>query len=117
MNVLHYRDGSTAEFSTPPTIDNDRQIVITGDGDAAEVPFSRLKAVFFLNDEQQSKDPAEPPAGSFLVVEFLDGEIIRGNAQYNPASPGFFLFPAEMGRNERVFVVASAVESIEIARF
>lgn len=114
MNVLHFRDGSTATFPTPPTIDLANQSVRTPA--QADVPFSELKAVFFLIDDNETPRMDERPAGSFLAVEFFDGEVIRGFARYNPESPGFDLFPAEKGRNERVFVVASAVQSIEIER-
>lgn len=112
MNVLHFRDGSTSDFPTPPEIDMARKLVLTSGN--VEFPFSSLKAVFFLNDEPRRDEPTERPTGSFLAVEFFDGEIIRGFARYNPSEPGFFLYPAEKGRNERVFVVAAAVQSVEI---
>lgn len=112
MNVLHYRDGSTSDLATPPEIDMARKLILTSD--RAEIPFSSLKAVFFLTDGPRPSESTERPTGSFLAVEFFDGEIIRGFARYNPAEPGFFLYPAEKGRNERVFVVAAAVQSVEI---
>jgi hypothetical protein len=117
MHVLHFRDGTTAEYSAAPTIDTDRQLVLLGGEHSSEVAFTELKAVFFLVDEPRMKVADGPTtAGSFLAVEFLDGELIRGYARYNPASPGFFLYPAEKGRNERVFVVTGAVQSIEIEK-
>lgn len=114
MNVLHFRDGSTRNFAEPPRIDIDRQIVVPADP-GSDVPFSELKAVFFLQDEAGA-DAESQRAGSFLAVEFIDGELIRGFARYNPELPGFYLFPAENGRNERVFVVVAAVQSIEIEK-
>jgi len=114
MNVLHFRDGSTTDVVASPAIDLDRQVVVATGEQPAEVPFADLKAVFFLQDEPRAQ--ADLPDGSFLAVEFFDGEVIRGFARYNPALPGFFLYPAEKGRNERVFVVTAAVQSIEIEK-
>ncbi|MGZ8869391.1 MAG: DUF6982 domain-containing protein, partial [Thermoanaerobaculia bacterium] len=49
-------------------------------------------------------------------VEFADGEVIRGTAHYNPERNGFFLFPADRSKNDRIFVVNSAIVSIEVER-
>jgi len=114
MNVLHFRDGSTEDFATTPVIDVERQIVLPAGDTGNSVRFEDLKAVFFLNDEPRVDDSR--PDGSFMAVEFYDGEVIRGFARYNPAQPGFYLYPAEKGRNESVFVVAAAVQSIEIEK-
>lgn len=114
MHILHFRNGTTAQLATTPVIDPQRQVVVTG-GEEGPVPFANLKAVFFLNDERSAED-LSPREGSFLAVEFFDDEVIRGFARYNPAQPGFFLYPAEEGRIDRVFVVASAVQSIEIEK-
>ena len=115
MNVLHFRDGSTADFESTPDIDMNREVVIADGDRREEVPFADLKAVFFLNDDRP-REGSERPEGSFLAVEFADGEVIRGFARYNPALPGFYLYPAEEGRNERLFVVTAAIQSIEIEK-
>ena len=83
------------------------------DDGSAEVPFSELKAIFF---PQASPDALEPATGMQIAVEFNDGEVIRGTAQYNPERNGFFLFPADRTKNDRIFVVNSAIVSIEVEK-
>jgi len=112
--VLRYRDGHTERVSLEP-LDPQREVVIVRRDDApAEVPFSLLKAVFFPRvtpDEQ-----LEAPTGSTIAVEFTDGEVIRGIANYNPERNGFFLVPHDRSKNERIFVVNSAISSIEVEK-
>jgi hypothetical protein len=113
--VLRYRDGRTERASLVET-DVDSQIVrVTREGGATEdVPFSTLKAIFF---PRHSPDSAlEEPAGSTIAVEFADGETIRGVAQYNPERNGFFLFPLDRSKNDRIFVVNAAIVSIEVEK-
>lgn len=112
--VLRYRDGRT-ERATLAAVDADRQLfVVERSGDREEVPFTEMKAVFFpaTNPEVTS----EPPTGSAIAVEFADGEVIRGVAHYNPERNGFFLYPYDRSRNERIFVVSSAIVSIEVEK-
>lgn len=113
--VLRYRDGRTERVTMAP-IDPERQLIPIKreDGQATDVPFTELKAVFFprLNPEIQ----LDEPPGSQIAVEFTDGEVIRGVAQYNPERTGFFLFPLDRSKNERIFVVSSAISSIEVER-
>jgi hypothetical protein len=108
--VLRYRDGRTERASLDP-IDSSREVlVVHRDGGAIdEVPFADLKAVFF--PRTVSEDMLEPAAGMPIAVEFNDREVIRGTAQYNPERNGFFLFPS---KNDRIFVVNSAIVSIEV---
>jgi len=112
--VLRYRDGSTKR-ATLMRADLEREVVnIDEDGAAAEVPFGSLKAVFF-----PQPDPDRPPGpveGSQLAVEFADGEVIRGIAHYNPERNGFFLYPHDRSKNDRIFVVNSAIMSIEVEK-
>jgi hypothetical protein len=112
--VLRYRDGRT-ERATLVTVDADRQIfTVDRDGEREELPFSEMKAVFFL--PASPEEPLEPATGSTIAVEFADGEVIRGVAHYNPEWKGFFLFPYDRSRNERIFVVSSAIVSIEVEK-
>ena len=113
--VLRYRDGRTERVSMAP-VDVDRQVlsVQREGGETAEVPFSLLNAVFF-----PQTTPPQPPAesqGSQLAVEFADGEVIRGTAHYNPERNGFLLFPLDRSKNDRIFVVNSAIVSIEVEK-
>ncbi|HEX9162800.1 MAG TPA: hypothetical protein VF980_13930 [Thermoanaerobaculia bacterium] len=112
--VLRYRDGRTERVELGP-IQMDRQVfaVTREDGRHAEVPYSELKGVFFPHQDDAT---LEQPAGSQIAVEFSDGEVIRGIAHYNPERNGFFLFPLDRSKNDRVFVVNSAIVSIEVER-
>ena len=111
---LRYRDGSTRR-ATLMNADMEREIVhIDEDESASDVPFATLKAVFFPQiDPDKKPDPTE---GSQLAVEFADGEIIRGVAHYNPERNGFFLYPHDRSKNDRIFVVNSAIMSIEVEK-
>lgn len=110
--VLRYRDGKTERVAMGP-IDPAHQVVSVTreDGQAAEIPFAQLKAVFF-----PAVGEPEQPSGSAISVEFLDGEVIRGVAHYNPERNGFYLFPSDRSKNDRIFVVNSAIASIEVER-
>jgi hypothetical protein len=113
--VLRYRNGRT-ERATLGAIDLDGQIfrVQQEDGGDAEVAFSEIKAVF--HPRVGSDEPVEQETGSMIAVEFADGEIIRGTAQYNPERNGFFLYPLDRSKNDRIFIVNSAIVSIEVER-
>jgi hypothetical protein len=111
--VLRYRDGRTERVTLDP-IDASREVLtVHRDGDAGEVPFSDLKAVFFPRIEQEGLEEA---SGMRLAIEFNDGEVIRGTAHYNPERNGFFLFPSDRSKNDRIFVVNSAIVSVEVEK-
>lgn len=112
--VLRYRDGQTQRVSIQDA-DTDREVLrVTQEGGAAfDVPFTNLKAVFFpLADAKH----AYPESASTIAVEFADGEVIRGTAHYNPERNGFFLYPLDRSKNDRIFVVNSAIVSIEVEK-
>ena len=113
--VLRYRDGRTERVTLDP-IDAGREVLTAryDDGQTAEVPFADLKAVFF--PKSTSDEPLEPAAGMRIAVEFNDSEVIRGTAQYNPERNGFFLYPDDRSKNDRIFVVNSAIVSIEVEK-
>jgi hypothetical protein len=113
--VLRYRDGRTERAYLEP-IEATHEVVRIrhDDGTSGEIPFSALKAVFIprtLPDETP-----EPASGMKIAVEFNDGEVIRGTAHYNPERNGFFLFPDDRSKNDRIFVVNSAIVSIEVEK-
>lgn len=114
--VLRYRDGRTERVSLAP-IDPSREVfhVRREDGSEGDVPFTELKAVFFPKPAEQEAE-TESGGGSTLTVEFADGEVIRGIANYNPEKNGFFLYPLDRSKNDRVFVVNSAIMSIEVEK-
>lgn len=111
--VLRFRDGRTERATLEP-IDPSRQVLTVrhDDGTTGEVPFSELKAVFIPRTVPEEE--LEPAAGLQIAVEFNDGEVIRGLAHYNPERNGFFLFPQDRSKNDRIFVVNSAITSIEV---
>lgn len=114
--VLRYRDGHTERVSLEPIDLASGSLSVRREGDGAEdVPFSLLKAVFFprVAGEEATDEPA---GGMMITVEFTDGEIIRGRANYNPERNGFFLFPDDRSKSDRIFVVNSAIVSIEVER-
>ncbi|HXI11738.1 MAG TPA: hypothetical protein VNM92_03740 [Thermoanaerobaculia bacterium] len=118
--VLHLRAGKTERVMISPRVDNENQVVtITReDKSVEEIAFSALKAVFFLRDPNDTNPPHEAGEGSTLAVEFRDGEVIRGRSQeYNPERNGFFLYPLDRSKSEKIFIVNSAIVSIEIEKF
>ena len=113
--VLRYRDGRTERTRLAP-IDPAREVLTVHDdgGESRDVSFSELKAVFF--PRIGSEEALEDASGMQLAVEFSDGEVIRGIAHYNPERNGFFLFPADRSKNDRIFIVNSAIASIEVEK-
>ncbi|HEY6138479.1 MAG TPA: hypothetical protein VI670_12010 [Thermoanaerobaculia bacterium] len=112
--VLRYRDGRT-ERATLAAVDADRQLfTVDRNGASDDVPFGEMKAVFFPRTAPE--EMLEPATGSTIAVEFADGEVIRGTAHYNPEKSGFYLYPDDRSKNERIFVVSSAIVSIEVEK-
>ena len=107
--ILHYRDGHTEHVRVAPIDPDDDNVTIRGE-DSRTVPLAELKAVFFQAPAPENQEPM----GNDIAVEFADGETIRGIAQYNPERNGFYLFPVDRSRNDRIFVVKSAIFSIEV---
>jgi hypothetical protein len=113
--VLRYRDGRTERVSLVDIdIEHEFAVVKREDDAQGDVPFSLLKAIFFHHRDPD--DSVVPATGSTIAVEFADGEVIRGQAHYNPERNGFFLFPHDRSKNDRVFVVNSAIVSIEVEK-
>ena len=123
--VLHYRGGRTVrcrllrEFT--PGIS--RVEVEAAEGEALRIPLNELKAVFFVKDVRRrqvemhtGEASREEPRGAMARVEFADGEIIRGWVDhYSVDDHGFFLHPSAVeSNNDRVFVVASALYSVDL---
>ncbi|MEO8379975.1 MAG: hypothetical protein ABI779_09970 [Acidobacteriota bacterium] len=113
--MLRYRDGRTERVGLDP-IDPSRELLVTHPegGAPVEVPFTELKAVFF--PQLGPEAVIEPATGMRIAVEFNDGEVIRGLAHYNPERNGFFLYPDDRTKNDRIFVVNSAIVSIEVEK-
>jgi hypothetical protein len=83
-----------------------------------EIHMKELKALFFVRDfagnpeyrERKDFDPAHPPVGRPIRVEFRDGEILVGTTTgYQPSRPGFFVVPVDSNsNNERCYVVTAS---------
>ncbi len=112
--VLRYRDGKTERVTLRDADPSQEVFHVTRDnGEAVDVPFAVLKAVFF---PRQADVEPEAASGMTIAVEFADGEVIRGMAHYNPEKNGFFLYPIDRSKNDKVFVVNSAIASIEVEK-
>jgi len=117
--VLRFRDGRTERPAIVPQFDVEHQTVrvVNDDKSVAQIPFTDLKAVFFPRNSWPAGAAEPEMKGSVLAVEFSDGEVIRGTApEYSPQRNGFFLFPLDRSKNEKVFVVNSAIVSIDVEK-
>ena len=93
-----------------------------------EIKFSSLKAVFFVKDFIGDKDYKKARTFNFdlkitpsqrkLIVNFKDGEHLYGTSHsYGRYEAGFFMYPVDPKDNsERIFVVNSAVESVQLMK-
>lgn len=91
-------------------------------GEQTEIHLEELKALFFVKsfdgDKRHEKNYADkvPGGGRKIKVKFSDGETITGyTTGYSADRAGFYMVPADLkGNNERIFVIASATEAIEM---
>ena len=125
--VLRFKDGRMDKCFTGPYFSHSLKVVqvIHEEGDVITVPVEDLKAVFFV-DELSGKDhpeeawkeddPKALKAGRTVTITFADGEKMRGKVLGDmDKGAGFFVFPIELGsNNRRVFVVRSAAKEITI---
>ena len=110
--VLRFRNRETIHLSEAIEIDLESRVVNITGAESDRIDFSELKAVFFLG-----QGGAKPTTGSHLSIEFDDGEVIRGIApEYNPTRPGFYLYPEDEERVQKVLIIASAIVSIDVER-
>lgn len=121
--VVKYKDNSIAKGQTANFFPNKTffhlQLV---DGGQTEVFVEDLKAVFFVKeyagkkDHQKVYDDKVAGGGRKLQVKFKDGETIIGyTTGYALDRPGFYMVPADLkGNNERIFVVNSATEKVDL---
>ena len=96
-----------------------------GGGDAVELRFKHLKALFFvssLTGDPARQDvrgfldgPEETQKGKKIAVRFRDGELICGyTLSWTPEREGFFLFPADTtSNNQRIFVITAATLEVK----
>ena len=123
--ALRYKDGRVIKGTTQDFLPGKPifHIHVTGGDQADEVKAEDLKAVFFVKDfagrpeyHEKREFPENPQAGKGrkIAVLFNDGELLTGfTLGYDPKRPGFFVMPTdEMGNNERVYVLRSAVRDV-----
>jgi len=121
--VVKFKDGAalkgqTSNFSPNKTSFHMEQ----PEGGQIEIHMETLKAIFFVKDmagdknHKKTYDDKLAGGGRKIQVRFLDGETIVGYTMgYSPDRTGFFLVPADSkGNNERIFVVKSATEKVEM---
>jgi hypothetical protein len=91
-------------------------------GERVEIHLEKLKALFFVKNYDGDKQRADQyddvvaGGGRKIKVTFTDGETIIGyTTGYSPGRPGFYLLPADLqGNNERIFIITSATQTIEL---
>jgi hypothetical protein len=124
--VARYIDGRVIKGLSQDFFPNkDRFHVYSADKtsrEAVEVWVKELKAVFFVRDfagdaqynERKEYIQGDKPSGRKIEVTFKDGEVLVGTTLgYDPARPGFFLFPADpKSNNIRVFAVTLALKKV-----
>ena len=131
--VVKFKDGKIRKgWSTDfkPNADIFHLHSIEGDVDTIiEIVLSSLKAVFFVKDFIGDKDykkvrtfegqPKGTPSERRIIIIFKDGENFYGTTHsYNPERRGFFAYPIDpKDNNDRVFIVAPAIESVKLQKF
>ena len=124
--VIRYKNGHMIKGFTHNFVATKGFIHVSPDPSAAleartAVPFTEVKAVFFVRDHDGNPGYAESKRldpsvrGRSVSVIFSDGEELVGtSANYNSSAPGFFVHPADPeSNNERVFLVAASVRSVK----
>jgi len=131
--VLKFKDGKivkgcTTDFGPNKEIFHLNPIEDYGK-DILEIEVSSLKAVFFVKDFKGNKNykkvrtfecqPKGIPSQRKIIVIFKDGENFYGTTHsYDPERKGFFVYPIDpKDNNDRVFVVAPAVNSVKLQKF
>ena len=112
--------GQTNNFFPSKTFFHLQQI----NGEQTEVVIEDLKAIFFVKDYDGDKNRKKTytdkvaGGGRKIRVKFLDGETVVGyTTGYSSDRSGFYMVPADLkGNNERIFVVKSATEEIEMLK-
>jgi hypothetical protein len=134
--VARYRDGKmirgmTHDFGPQKKVFHVSTVEKHGrtvNGKVFEIHLSDLKAVFFVKSLEGRQDPHSPkglvddkllaPGLMKVRVTFFDEEILVGTTHgYTPEREGFFIAPLERDSNNlRIFVISSAVKSVETWR-
>ena len=124
--VIRYKNGHMLKGFTHNFVATKGFIHVSADPLASPdartaVPFTEVKAIFFVRDHDGNPGYAESKRldpsvrGRSVSVTFSDGEEMIGtSANYNSSAPGFFVHPADPeSNNERVFIVAASVRAVK----
>jgi hypothetical protein len=121
--VVRFKDRSIVKGKTNNFFPNKASFHLElVNGERIEIHVEELKALFFVKsfegDKQHQKNYGDkvPGGGRKIKVKFTDGETIIGyTTGYSADRPGFYMVPADLkGNNERIFIVASSTEAIEM---
>ena len=121
--VVKFKDNTVAKGKTNDLFANKAQFHLEKmSGDMVEISIEDLKAVFFVKDFKGNKDHKDKyidkiaSGGRKIKVRFVDGETVVGyTLAYSLVPHGFFMVPADLqSNNERIFVVKSETERIEL---
>ena len=121
--VAKFKDNTLAKGKTSDFFPNKTQFHLENlNGEIVGISIEDLKAVFFVKDFKGNKNHKKnyndeiAAGGRKIRVRFFDGETVVGyTLGYSPDRQGFYMTPADLkGNNERIFVVKSAAEKIEL---
>ena len=123
--VVHFLNSSLLKGHARFFFHHQMQMLMqTLEGEERLIPFSEIKAVFFVRSftgdrrrqEEQKFVPGSPTFGQEIRVTFLDGETLLGRAvAYRPEERGFYFKPADPeSNNEIVYVPQASVKEIVV---
>jgi hypothetical protein len=123
--VIHFLDGTLLKGHARFFFHHQMQLLVqTLEDEERLIPFSSVKAVFFVRsftgDKTRSDEkefgPDSPRYGQPVQVRFLDGEMVLGRAMgYRPEERGFYLKPADpRSNNEMIYVPQSSVKEVSV---
>jgi hypothetical protein len=121
--VVKFKDNTVSKGKTSDFFPNKTQFHLEEmNGELVEISIEDLKAVFFVKDFEGNKNHEDnyndeiAAGGRKIKVHFSDGETVVGyTLAYSSDRQGFYMTPADLqGNNERIFVVKSATEKIEL---
>jgi uncharacterized protein DUF6982 len=123
--VVHFLDHSLVKGHARFFFHHQMHLLMqTLEGEERLVPFSEIKAVFFVRSftgdrrrqDKKKFGPESPRFGQEVRVIFLDGEILLGRSVgYRPEERGFYLKPADPeSNNEVVYVPQSSVREVSV---
>jgi len=123
--VVHFLDGTLLKGHARFFFHHQMQLLVqTLEGEERLIPFSSVKAVFFVRSftgdkarrERKKFGPDSPRFGQPVCVRFLDGETILGaSLGYRPEERGFYLKPADpKSNNEMIYVPQGSVKEVSV---